>query len=79
MLYELCPKQQMAADSSTRKLFDLIENHPVARLKLIPALYQLYVDIEKTGRHGQFYEKLHVRQQISILLRHLRYGTLSVS
>jgi len=72
MIFELCPKQQMGDASSTQKLFDLIENHPVARQKLIPSLYQLYVDIEKTGRHGQFYEKLPVRQQISIVLRHLR-------
>ena len=53
-------------------LWLFFENHQVAKQFLVPALLSLYVDIETTGRDGQFYEKFFVRRNISVLLKHLR-------
>merc|ERR1719408_682302 len=44
---------------------DSIMNH------LTPALMELYVDIESTGRDSQFYDKFNVRFQIACLFRYL--------
>lgn len=38
---------------------------------LAPALMDLYVDIESTGRDSQFYDKFNVRYQIACLFRYL--------
>jgi len=38
---------------------------------LTPALMELYVDIESTGRDSQFYDKFNVRYQIACLFRYL--------
>ena len=36
----------------------------------IPALIQLYVDVESTGAASQFYEKFNIRYYISLLIRY---------
>jgi hypothetical protein len=53
-------------------LWAFFEGHSIARTYLIPSLLMLYIDIETTGRHAQFYEKFSVRRNIAILLKHLR-------
>jgi hypothetical protein len=39
---------------------------------LVPSLVKIYVDIETTGRHNQFHEKLTVRHQVLVLFKYLR-------
>ena len=53
-------------------LWLFFEHHLIAKQFLVPSLLSLYVDIETTGRDGQFYEKFFVRRNISVLLKHLR-------
>ncbi|KAJ2810814.1 Ubiquitin conjugation factor E4 [Coemansia furcata] len=48
-----------------------LDNSSVARSYLVPALLRLYVDIEHTGSHSQFYEKFNVRYHIARTLRSL--------
>ncbi|KAJ2699689.1 Ubiquitin conjugation factor E4 [Coemansia sp. IMI 209128] len=48
-----------------------LDNNSVARSFLVPALLRLYVDIEHTGSHSQFYEKFNVRYHIARTLRSL--------
>ncbi|KAJ2754923.1 Ubiquitin conjugation factor E4 [Coemansia pectinata] len=48
-----------------------LDNNTVARSYLVPALLRLYVDIEHTGSHSQFYEKFNVRYHIARTLRSL--------
>jgi ubiquitin conjugation factor E4 B len=55
-----------------RGLWRFFDTNIIARNFLLPSLISLYVDIETTGRHMQFYEKFSVRRNISILIKHLR-------
>ncbi|KAJ2747151.1 Ubiquitin conjugation factor E4 [Coemansia sp. BCRC 34301] len=48
-----------------------LDNNVIARSYLVPALLRLYVDIEYTGSHAQFYEKFNVRYHIARTLRSL--------
>ena len=43
-------------------------SHPTLAGELVPSLLKLYVDVEYTGRHAQFYEKFNSRQKINQLL-----------
>jgi ubiquitin conjugation factor E4 B len=49
---------------------NLIGSHPVATEYLISALIGLFVDIEKTGLHTQFYDKFGIRYCISQMLKY---------
>lgn len=49
----------------------VFEKHPVILQQLVPSLVRLYVDIEFTGRHAQFYEKFHMRAMISEVLTYV--------
>jgi ubiquitin conjugation factor E4 B len=53
-------------------LWHFFESNSIARNYMLPSLISLYVDIETTGRHMQFYEKFSVRRNIAILIKHLR-------
>jgi ubiquitin conjugation factor E4 B len=46
-----------------------LTSHPLARTRLLPALLELFVDIEYGER--QFYEKFNTRYSIALLLQHL--------
>jgi len=76
VLYLLsCADEDQGVGSSLavgKGLWLFFENHRVGKQFLVPALLSLYVDIETTGRDGQFYEKFFVRRNISVLLKHLR-------
>eukprot|EP00010_Vexillifera_abyssalis_P008564 CAMPEP_0201549000 /NCGR_PEP_ID=MMETSP0173_2-20130828/5476_1 /ASSEMBLY_ACC=CAM_ASM_000268 /TAXON_ID=218659 /ORGANISM="Vexillifera sp., Strain DIVA3 564/2" /LENGTH=556 /DNA_ID=CAMNT_0047958527 /DNA_START=212 /DNA_END=1879 /DNA_ORIENTATION=+ len=58
------------------ELSHIFDNHPIACQYLVPGLIQLYVDIENTGRHSQFFEKFFVRRHIAMLLRNLRSSSV---
>lgn len=49
----------------------LFEGHQLALQHLVPNLLKLYVDIEFTGSHTQFYDKFNIRHNISELLEYL--------
>uniref|UniRef100_A0A7I4AYP6 RING-type E3 ubiquitin transferase n=1 Tax=Physcomitrium patens TaxID=3218 RepID=A0A7I4AYP6_PHYPA len=49
----------------------LFEGHHLALEYLVPNLLQLYVDIEFTGAHNQFYDKFNIRHNIAELLEYL--------
>ena len=49
----------------------LFETHPMAIQFLVPNLLKLYVDIEFTGSHTQFYDKFNIRHKIAELLEYL--------
>lgn len=49
----------------------LFEGHQLALQYLVPNLLRLYVDIEFTGSHNQFYDKFNIRHNISELLEYL--------
>ena len=47
------------------------QGHTIAHKYLVPAIMQLYIDIEFTGSHTQFYDKFNVRYYISKLMKFL--------
>ena len=49
----------------------LFEGHPFAQEHLVFNLMKLYVDIEFTGSHTQFYDKFNIRHNIAKLLGYL--------
>lgn len=55
----------------SQKLLTLFEVNPVSLTDLVPCLLRLYVGIEFTGAHNQFYEKFNVRYQIGELCQYL--------
>jgi len=71
VLFEMFPHEEANNPQLTRFSY-IFESNPLAKKHLIPALFMLYVDIENTGRGGQFYEKFFVRRHIAVLLRYLR-------
>lgn len=60
-------------NSLSRQLAHLFEPNDAQSFmaRLGPALMDLYVDIEHTGRDSQFYEKFNVRYQIACLFKYL--------
>jgi ubiquitin conjugation factor E4 B len=65
-------QQQLLRNSPLSFVFHQIDSNPIAVRFLTPALIRLYVDIETTGRHGQFFDKFFVRRHIALLLKYLR-------
>ena len=49
----------------------LFEGHPFAQEHLVFNLMKLYVDIEFTGSHTQFYDKFNIHHNIAKLLEYL--------
>uniref|UniRef100_A0A6T6AM48 Ubiquitin conjugation factor E4 B n=1 Tax=Compsopogon caeruleus TaxID=31354 RepID=A0A6T6AM48_9RHOD len=49
----------------------LFQTHPVIRGHLSGALFGLYVDVESTGSHNQFYEKFSIRYHIGTIVEWL--------
>lgn len=77
VLYEFSPdadRDQMRSFRGVRLpfVFQQIDSNPTAIKYLTPALIKLYIDIETTGRHAQFYDKFFVRRHIALLLKYLR-------
>jgi len=50
-------------------LGDALVYHPLALAHLMPALMQIYVEVEITGSHTQFYDKFYSRRYVALILR----------
>ncbi|GBG72537.1 hypothetical protein CBR_g12108 [Chara braunii] len=65
----------MPAHCMTRGIADsmatLFEGHQLALECMVPNLLKLYVDIEFTGSHTQFFDKFEIRHNIAELLEYL--------
>eukprot|EP01027_Heterolobosea_sp_BB2_P017608 GEZU01024932.1.p1 GENE.GEZU01024932.1~~GEZU01024932.1.p1 ORF type:complete len:813 (-),score=193.46 GEZU01024932.1:75-2513(-) len=57
--------------SKNLQLSQVFLSHKLSLQHLISGLMQIYVDIEHTGSHTQFFDKFNYRYYISILLKHL--------
>lgn len=70
-----CLPQSVRQNPAMRRRSDILafvfDNHPVILSHLVPCLLQLYVDIEFTGRHTQFYEKFYMRAYIQEVLEYV--------
>ncbi|KAI3897369.1 hypothetical protein MKX03_021964 [Papaver bracteatum] len=64
----ICWMPERSGSSSTASLF---EGHQFALEYLVRNLLKLYVDIEFTGSHTQFYDKFNIRHNIAELLEYL--------
>lgn len=63
-----CWMPSRSGSSSTASLF---EGHQLSLEYLVKNLLKLYVDIEFTGSHTQFYDKFNIRHNIAELLEYL--------
>lgn len=63
-----CWMPQRSGSKATETLF---EGHPLSLEYLVRNLLKLYVDIEFTGSHTQFYDKFNIRHNIAELLEYL--------
>ncbi|KAH9298077.1 hypothetical protein KI387_029759, partial [Taxus chinensis] len=61
----------MPEKSKLSAMATLFEGHPLALEYLVFNLMKLYVDIEFTGSHTQFYDKFNIRHHIAELLEYL--------
>ncbi|CAK9231327.1 unnamed protein product [Sphagnum troendelagicum] len=61
----------MPSKSPSAVMALLFEKHHLALQYLVPNLLKLYVDIEFTGSHTQFYDKFNIRHNIAELLEYL--------
>ncbi|XP_024033127.1 probable ubiquitin conjugation factor E4 [Morus notabilis] len=61
-------KSELGGSSATASLF---EGHQLSLEYLVRNLLKLYVDIEFTGSHTQFYDKFNIRYNIAELLEYL--------
>ncbi|KAH9819920.1 ubiquitin elongating factor core-domain-containing protein [Melampsora americana] len=50
-------------------LGDALNYHPMSLSHLMSALMQIYVEVEITGSHSQFYDKFYSRRYIALILR----------
>ena len=62
---------QVYGPGNGRHLVALLETHPVFIKHGVAGLALFYQEVESTGAHHQFYEKFNIRQQISIIFKHL--------
>ncbi|KAH7424550.1 hypothetical protein KP509_11G013400 [Ceratopteris richardii] len=65
------PQKSLYSPSLGSAMSSLFEGHQLALQYLVPNLLKLYVDIEFTGSHTQFYDKFNIRHNISELLEYL--------
>ncbi|XP_049343169.1 probable ubiquitin conjugation factor E4 [Solanum verrucosum] len=61
----------MPRDYSSTAMSTLFEGHQLSLQYLVKNLLKLYVDIEFTGSHTQFYDKFNIRHNIAELLEYL--------
>uniref|UniRef100_A0A0D6R1N6 RING-type E3 ubiquitin transferase n=1 Tax=Araucaria cunninghamii TaxID=56994 RepID=A0A0D6R1N6_ARACU len=61
----------MPEKSKSSAMATMFEGHPLALEYLVFNLMKLYVDIEFTGSHTQFYDKFNIRHHIAELLEYL--------
>ncbi|TMW97042.1 hypothetical protein EJD97_006331 [Solanum chilense] len=61
----------MPRDDSSTAMSTLFEGHQLSLQYLVKNLLKLYVDIEFTGSHTQFYDKFNIRHNIAELLEYL--------
>ncbi|GLU01847.1 hypothetical protein SLE2022_191290 [Rubroshorea leprosula] len=61
----------MPRGSNSSAMSTLFEGHQLALEYLVRNLLKLYVDIEFTGSHTQFYDKFNIRHNIAELLEYL--------
>ncbi|KAL4426229.1 hypothetical protein ABPG77_009844 [Micractinium sp. CCAP 211/92] len=71
MPHEDSERQRHRQPASASEVALLFEVHPLVIQHMVGSLLQLYIDIEITDRHNQFYEKFATRQQIGEILVHL--------
>jgi len=73
ILYIACQdRQSPVRRGQSENLLYMIHDHPYAKQQLIPSLFQLFADIETTGRHAQFHEKFRTRVEIAGILEKLK-------
>ncbi|KAI5062089.1 hypothetical protein GOP47_0022628 [Adiantum capillus-veneris] len=65
------PQKSLYSPTLGSAMSSLFEGHQLALQYLVPNLLKLYVDIEFTGSHTQFYDKFNIRHNISELLEYL--------
>lgn len=65
------PQKSLYSPTLGSSMSSLFEGHQLALKYLVPNLLKLYVDIEFTGSHTQFYDKFNIRHNISELLEYL--------
>ncbi|KAJ7561846.1 hypothetical protein O6H91_03G043800 [Diphasiastrum complanatum] len=65
------PSKSSYSPTLSNSMASLFEGHPLALEYLVPNLLKLYVDIEFTGSHTQFYDKFNIRHNIAELLEYL--------
>lgn len=65
------PQKSLYSPTLGSSMASLFEGHQLALKYLVPNLLKLYVDIEFTGSHTQFYDKFNIRHNISELLEYL--------
>ncbi|KAL3691495.1 hypothetical protein R1sor_005146 [Riccia sorocarpa] len=65
------PSKMSYSPALSSSMASLFEGHELALQYLVPNLLKLYVDIEFTGSHTQFYDKFNIRHNISELLEYL--------
>ena len=72
ILYHLTPDAQQHRSrslSGSHSLLSFCEYDPLALSYMIPGLMRLYVDVENTGSHTQFFDKFSIRYHSAIVLR----------
>ncbi|CAG9460858.1 unnamed protein product [Pedinophyceae sp. YPF-701] len=62
---------RLAAAGSGEVVSDMFERSPLCVGHLVPALIQVYSDVENMDRSGAFYEKFSIRHVINSLFEHL--------
>eukprot|EP00958_Prasinococcus_capsulatus_P017769 scaffold2033_cov367-Prasinococcus_capsulatus_cf.AAC.14 len=67
----IVPEKQNRRGMIPSGMQGLFEEHQMAVQFLVPNLLKLYVDIEFTGSHSQFYDKFNIRHKIAELLEYL--------
>eukprot|EP00892_Ulva_mutabilis_P009456 jgi/Ulvmu1/6883/UM031_0088.1 len=76
VLYQWIPDTSLSSSRRSRRrnqpdMEPLFTMHPGVASHLVPALFELYKDVEYTDRGNQFYEKFSMRTRISELLEWL--------
>lgn len=71
VLHACIPRDSQHGMPPPKSVQLLLEVYPLAVRHLVPNLLKLYVDIEFTGSHTQFYDKFNIRHNIGEILEYL--------
>eukprot|EP00963_Diacronema_lutheri_P009923 scaffold938_cov334-Pavlova_lutheri.AAC.43 len=71
VLHACIPRDSQHGMPPPKSVQLLLEVYPLAVKHLVPNLLKLYVDIEFTGSHTQFYDKFNIRHNIGEILEYL--------